>query len=70
MEYLEDNLDWLVEELEDFGDDEYFLFDCPGQIELYVHHPVMRKVVETLQVNLGMRVCGIFCIESTFIKDS
>ena len=39
-----------------YGEDEYVLIDCPGQIELYCHIPVMRHVVETLQVR-RMAVC-------------
>ena len=30
MEYLVQNLDWLHEQLSE-GEDDYFLFDCPGQ---------------------------------------
>lgn len=51
MEYLEDNIqDWLSEELESFGEDDYLVFDCPGQIELYSHVPVFRTLVNFLQV--------------------
>lgn len=33
MEYLEDNLEeWLGTELEGYGDDDYLVFDCPGQV--------------------------------------
>ena len=29
--YLEDNLDdWLSEQLEDYIEDDYLIFDCPG----------------------------------------
>uniref|UniRef100_A0A2C9UVW2 GPN-loop GTPase 3 n=1 Tax=Manihot esculenta TaxID=3983 RepID=A0A2C9UVW2_MANES len=32
MEELEDNLDdWLAEELENYRDDDYLVFDCPGE---------------------------------------
>ena len=30
-------------------EDDYILFDCPGQIELYTHMDVMRKFVDLLQ---------------------
>jgi hypothetical protein len=31
MEYLQDNLDdWLSEQLENYIDDDYLVFDCPG----------------------------------------
>lgn len=32
MEYLMDNVDWLQEQLNSVGTDDYVLFDCPGQI--------------------------------------
>lgn len=32
MEYLLDNMDWLKDELDKFDDDEYIIFDCPGQV--------------------------------------
>jgi GPN-loop GTPase len=35
MEYLLDNVDWLKDELDNYDDDEYIIFDCPGQVELY-----------------------------------
>lgn len=52
MEYLEENLeDWLGEELESFGDDDYIVFDCPGQIELYTNSNVFRAFTQFLQSN-------------------
>ncbi len=48
MEYLLQNTDWLQEELSAFGDDEYIILDCPGQVELYSHLPIMRDLVYTL----------------------
>eukprot|EP00742_Colponemidia_sp_Colp-10_P005215 GILJ01005572.1.p1 GENE.GILJ01005572.1~~GILJ01005572.1.p1 ORF type:complete len:285 (-),score=42.80 GILJ01005572.1:218-1072(-) len=68
MEYLNENLEWLKEELEDFAEDEYFLFDCPGQIELYSHIPVMRNMVDALQ-QWGFSVCGVYCIDSLFMTE-
>ena len=59
---------WLHEQLGD-GDDEYYIFDCPGQIELYSHVPVMRNLVESLQ-RWGFMVCGVFVIDSQFLADS
>lgn len=34
MEYLLDNMDWLKDELDKFDEDEYIIFDCPGQVWL------------------------------------
>ncbi|XP_061188489.1 GPN-loop GTPase 3-like [Saccostrea echinata] len=65
MEYLSQNFDWLQEQLEEVEED-YILFDCPGQIELYTHIPVMRQLVETLQ-KWDFRICGVFLVDSQFM---
>ena len=47
MDYLAMHTDWLIStllEIEEF-DKAYVLFDCPGQIELYIHHDGMKKIV-------------------------
>ena len=30
IEYLSQNTEWLLEELSQFDEDGYFIFDCPG----------------------------------------
>jgi GTPase SAR1 family protein len=60
-------MDWLEEELGDYEDD-YLIFDCPGQIELYTHFPIMRRICEALQ-RWNFAVCGVYCLESQFIED-
>lgn len=55
LEELEHNLDWLREGLQDLGED-YVLFDCPGQVELFTHHSSLRNVFFQIQ-KLGYRVC-------------
>lgn len=69
MEYLVDNIDWLEAELDDFGGDEYVLFDCPGQIELYSHVPAMAAVVAELQ-RLSFRLVSVYLLDSHFIADA
>lgn len=68
MEYFAQNFDWLEEQLEELEDD-YILFDCPGQIELYTHIPVMKYLVEKLQ-HWNFRVCGVFLIDAQFLIDA
>ncbi|KAI9342395.1 hypothetical protein BD770DRAFT_422055 [Pilaira anomala] len=67
LEFLMNNVDWLEEEIGNF-DDDYLIIDCPGQIELYTHFPIMRRLCETLG-RLNMTVCGVYCLESQFIED-
>lgn len=68
MEYLLENLEWLEEELGDY-DGDYLVFDCPGQIELYTHLPVMPRVIELLQQK-GYLVCSVYCIDATSAADA
>jgi GPN-loop GTPase len=50
-------------------DDDYIIFDCPGQIELYTHLPVMRQLVEQLE-HWNFRVCGVFLLDAQFLVDT
>lgn len=69
MEELEDNLDdWLTEKLDDFLDDDYLVFDCPGQIELFSHVPVLKNFVEHLQ-RKNFNVCVVYLLDSQFMTD-
>lgn len=54
LEELENNMEWLEEGLAELGED-YVLFDCPGQVELYTHHSSLRNIFFKLQ-KLGYRV--------------
>jgi len=68
MEYLVNNMDWLADKMEDYADD-YVVFDCPGQIELYCHLPVMKSITNELQ-RLGYNVCVVYCLDSVFVSDA
>jgi hypothetical protein len=66
MEYLEESLDdWLGEELEAFGDEDYLLIDCPGQIELYNHCSALKTLADYLKRE-GWSVAAVYCLDATF----
>ncbi|KAH7916175.1 GPN-loop GTPase [Hygrophoropsis aurantiaca] len=67
FEYLLQNMDWLEEELGGF-DDDYLIIDCPGQIELYTHHPFLPTLVRNLS-RMGIRTCAAYLLESQFMED-
>lgn len=70
MEYLEEHLeDWLGEELEGYGDEDYLIFDCPGQIELYNHVGVFRTFVDYLKSN-GWSVAAVYCLDCHFVTEA
>jgi GPN-loop GTPase len=71
MEYLLENLDWLHGELEQFGDDDYILLDCPGQIELYTHVPVQKRLIEAVAGwGYAGSLVSVFCIDAAFCIDA
>lgn len=45
MEYLIENIDWLEDQIQGLGPEDYVLFDCPGQLELYTHLDIMNRVI-------------------------
>lgn len=67
IEYLAENSDWLHERLGEQEDD-YLLFDCPGQIELYTHLTAMRKLIRMLQ-NWNFNICSVFLVDVQFMTD-
>jgi GTPase SAR1 family protein len=67
MEYLMSHSEWLIEALDDF-DDDYVIFDLPGQIELYSHINVMVRLVKLLE-SLGYRMCAVYLLDSHFLED-
>lgn len=68
FEFLLQNMDWLDDEIGDY-DDEYLIFDCPGQIELYTHIPVLPTIVKHLQQQLNMSLCVVYLMEAPFVTD-
>ena len=67
MEYMMENVDWLAERLGN-SDDDYVLFDTPGQIELVSHFDLMKKFVKFLEKE-NFRVCVVFLLDSQFVSD-
>eukprot|EP00921_Rhytidocystis_pertsovi_P015596 GHVQ01024799.1.p1 GENE.GHVQ01024799.1~~GHVQ01024799.1.p1 ORF type:complete len:472 (+),score=79.12 GHVQ01024799.1:52-1467(+) len=74
LEYLMDNFEWLSEkishEINDDADDEYVLIDCPGQVELYCHLPIMKNIVTQLERSCNCRLCVVYCLEGTWLEEA
>jgi hypothetical protein len=47
----------------------FFFFINKGQIELYTHFPIMRRICDCLQ-RMHFRICGVYLLESQFIEDN
>eukprot|EP00531_Pseudo-nitzschia_arenysensis_P002367 CAMPEP_0116134328 /NCGR_PEP_ID=MMETSP0329-20121206/10586_1 /TAXON_ID=697910 /ORGANISM="Pseudo-nitzschia arenysensis, Strain B593" /LENGTH=301 /DNA_ID=CAMNT_0003629029 /DNA_START=104 /DNA_END=1009 /DNA_ORIENTATION=- len=71
MEYLLSNLDWLQEHLDEFGEDEYLILDCPGQLELYTHIPLMRNLIDRMRMwGYAHTMAAVFLLDATFVADT
>lgn len=68
IEYLLENSDWLRDKMGEQEDD-YLLFDCPGQIELYTHLTAMKKLVKQLQ-DWNFNICAVFLVDVQFMTDA
>lgn len=51
-----------------YGEDDYLVFDCPGQIELYSHISVFRSFVDFLKRD-GWSVAAVYCTDCQFVGD-
>ncbi|NXM78263.1 GPN2 GTPase, partial [Serilophus lunatus] len=67
MEYLEANVDWLREKLEQLRG-HYVLFDCPGQVELYTHHGALKNVLGHLG-RWNFRLAAVHLVDSHYCTD-
>lgn len=67
MEYLEANFDWLQSKLDTLKD-HYFLFDCPGQVELYTHQNSLKNVFAQL-AKWNFRLAAVHLVDSHYCTD-
>lgn len=67
IEFLETNYEWLEERLKG-SEFNYFLFDCPGQVELYTHHQSTRNIFAKLETQ-GFHLCAVHLVDSHFCSE-
>src|SRR5690554_1936213 len=67
LEELENNIEWLEEGLSRL-DNDYVMFDCPGQVELFTHHQSLRRIFLRLQ-KMGYRLVVIHLVDSHYLSE-
>lgn len=67
MEYLEENFDWLMEKLSAL-EENYLIFDLPGQVELFTHHKSIRNIFNNLE-KLNYHLCVVHMVDSHHCSD-
>lgn len=55
--------------MQGYGDDDYLVFDCPGQIELYSHATVFRTFVDWMK-GQGWSLCAVYCLDCQFVMET
>ncbi|KAM6576130.1 hypothetical protein CsatB_027967 [Cannabis sativa] len=69
MDYLEKNIDWLEAKLVPLLKDHYFLFDFPGQVELFFLHANAKNVITKLIKSLNLRLTAMHLVDAHLCSD-
>ncbi|XP_015781934.1 GPN-loop GTPase QQT1 [Tetranychus urticae] len=82
MEYLETNLDWLIDQIKKvcFSPENqrkksypYLIFDSPGQVELYVHNKSLKNILKNLTsrsvAGFDLRLTSVNLVDSYYAND-
>lgn len=67
MDAVAEQIDSFIAQLKRLGGHEYFLFDCPGQIELFTHHPALSQIFKKLEKELNFRLVVVNLTDSFYI---
>lgn len=46
------------------------IIDCPGQIELYTHIPILPRLAKLLTTNMNINLVACYLLESQFMEDT
>ena len=68
-QFLNTNSDWLISEMEKCAVNSYFIFDLPGQVELYTHDESVQLVIEKLVKRFDLRLVCLNLIDSHYCSD-
>ncbi|KAJ1886507.1 hypothetical protein LPJ66_009601, partial [Kickxella alabastrina] len=68
IEYLEKNIQWLVDQLASHPDC-YFIFDCPGQVELYTHNQAIKNIVRRLEKH-DFRLACVHLVDASYCTEA
>lgn len=70
LEFIEKNFQQMESKLIEFKKEGYyFLFDCPGQVELYTHHASVHNIVDKL-TKLDIRLVALHLVDSHYCSDA
>ena len=47
----------------------YFIFDLPGQVELFINHESLKNIINRITKSLQMRFCAVHLVDSSHCTD-
>ncbi|CDW81105.1 UNKNOWN [Stylonychia lemnae] len=68
MEFLETNIDWLIQKIQE-SKKRYFIFDLPGQVEIYSNHQSLKNIIQILSKRLNLHISAIHLVDCTYLYD-
>ena len=76
MQYLDQNFQQLLDKInaviEQAGDQSqhlYWLFDCPGQVELFTHDQSLKNIIQKISSQVPIRLCAVNLMDSQHCTD-
>lgn len=66
MEYLEQNIEWLINQIQNL--ESFLIFDLPGQVELFVHHSSVQNILQKLE-KLGYSILMLWLVDANQCLD-
>ena len=69
LDYFASHLSSFLQQRLDSYSDDYLLFDCPGQIELYTHLDTFQLISRYLQRE-GYAIVAVYLVDSLFVTDA
>jgi len=72
MEYLLANSDWLVDQLQQARKKgaQYFVFDMPGQLELFTHSNTIKALLEILKEDANLQLAALNLVDAHYCTDA
>lgn len=69
LESLDENgIDHFVKQVDALVEKQnYLIFDCPGQVELFTHHNSLFKIFKRLAKSKSLRLCVVSLVDSIFL---